>query len=79
MTATKRKHTIAVLNGNGHDTVEFCPDEVAEVEKAEKAYKEYERKGWAAFQALSDGQMQQLLGFEPDVESTVFLPPMVGG
>lgn len=78
------KHSIAVMGRNGDtkvlwDTETDTEEARAAVAEAERLFAEHTAKGAAAFKQTGDGQHERIDTFDPNAESIVIVPRMMGG
>jgi len=70
MATSKERTGMIELSWNKHDSVE--------VASAQKTFTEYARKGWLAFEVMSDNRKKQVFSFNPEAEK-VYLTRVVEG
>jgi hypothetical protein len=69
-----------VLDHTGHSTHVFDKANTVSLEEAERRFKDLTGKGFLAATRPDDGSPGQALkAFDPDAETTVFIPPLQGG
>jgi hypothetical protein len=79
--------TLRVLNSSGdrhvtweaEDVVHGDPEALAAVREAERIFARERERGAVAFRVRHDAPAERLDVFDPLVEETVVIPPMVGG
>ncbi len=71
--------THIIMDRRGDTRHEFdaaCPIALAE---AETRFRDLTGKGFCAVALARDGNKSLLRGFDPEVEQTLFIPPLAGG
>lgn len=69
-----------VMTRNGDDRHQFDPASVADLDAAEKRFKELTGKGFRAAALSSDGKPGEIVKtFDPTAERTLFIPSLQGG
>ena len=71
---------MCVINETGDTKTIWDSDNPAEVAVAERTFKEFKDKGFAAFSVTKKGDKdEQIKKFDPELEKIIFVPPIVGG
>jgi hypothetical protein len=75
------KHVLSIMDHTGHSTVQFDPDNDAEVRTAMKKFDELTKgeKKMIAATRTADGKQQLVRAFDPNAEETVFHEQLKGG
>ncbi len=69
-----------VMDGSGDTRHEFDASDIESVVKAEERFQALRGKGFRAVALGRDGNSGELIGsFDPNVEETLFIPPLKGG
>lgn len=69
-----------VLDHHGHSTFEFAAADTVAVKEAEQRFKELTGKGYWASEPGPNGAPGKLVkSFDPNVETTNFMPMLIGG
>ena len=79
--------TLRILNGDGDTRLSWSveqlsqgdPEAQAAVREAERLFAAERARGATAFLVRRDAPAERLTEFDPLVEDTVLIPPMVGG
>lgn len=72
-------HIQRVMDRTGDSRFEFDPSNAAAVAEAEKRFTELTGTGFRAAEKTGEGHSRLIRGFDPNVEETVFIQPLVGG
>jgi hypothetical protein len=68
-----------VMDRTGDSRHRFDPNNVQELARAEKRFRELTGAGFTAAVRTGPGEVSQLRSFDPNAEETVFFPRLVGG
>ena len=68
-----------VMDRTGHSEHIFDKANVVELAEAERRFAELTGKGFTAAKRTEPGKSEILRKFDPSVEETLFVPPLVGG
>jgi len=60
-------------------TLSWNREDPKEAAAAEKAFREYTRRGWLAFVVGPDGRRRQVFSFDPNFERVKLIPVVEGG
>ncbi len=74
------KNRLAIMGKEGHTTVEWSPENQAEVTAALEKFAELKSKGYAAFSvSLDESRGKQLDKFDKTLPRILFAPQIQGG
>ena len=72
-----------VMDASGHSTFEFNPNNLADLEKAERRYNALISKGYLPAHPVGGGEhrvpAQADRAFDPSAGETIFIPALKGG
>ncbi|MGH6715603.1 MAG: hypothetical protein ACREDC_05355 [Bradyrhizobium sp.] len=68
-----------VMDRTGDSRHRFDPNNMQELAKAERHFRELTGAGFTAAVRTAPGEVSQLRSFDPNAEETVFFPRLVGG
>ena len=73
-------HIQKIMDITGHSEVAFDPKNVVSVEEAMARFKELtEGKKYRAAKLNPNGEHEVIKEFDPNIEQTLFMPPLMGG
>ena len=72
-------HVMEVLDHTGHTSINWDPDNPAEVETARQAFERMTREGYRAFTAGNGKPGRRLDAFDPEIGEMTLIPHLRGG
>jgi hypothetical protein len=73
-----KKNRMCMINATGHTLLEWDVANEAEVQKAADEFAAAKSKGWAAF-SQNNADIVHMREFDPNAETILYAPPLVGG
>jgi len=71
---------MAILDKTGDTKIIWDPDNEAEVENAERTFKDLKKDGFVAYSVKRNGKKDGIIhDFDPDAGKIIMAPRMVGG
>ena len=78
--AVAERSTLHIMDHTGHTTKEWDPAVASEVEAARAAFNQMKGRGYLAYSVNTKGDKGEVIkGFDPNAESIVMSPQMIGG
>ena len=78
--ATPAKHEMAIMDLTGDTKIVWDVENEAEVDHAEKTFKDFKKKRYLAYSVGKKGKKDEILHkFDPGIEAMILVPPVVGG
>jgi transketolase N-terminal domain/subunit len=68
-----------ILDGTGDTKIQWSKDNTEEVENARATFDRLRSQGYAAYSVKGKKKNEVLSAFDPEVESMILAPAMVGG